>query len=255
MNITLNPGQKVFFASDFHLGAPDYQSSRIREDKIVRWLSDIQDDAAAIFLVGDIFDFWFEYEKVIPRGFIRFISKITALRERGIPIFFFTGNHDLWMKDYFTVELDIPVFSNPINMEINHKKFLVGHGDGLGPGDEQYKVLKKIFTNKVCQWLFKWLHPDIGIALAQKWSGSSRISNNLKNEDTFKGEEGEWLWEYCRSVEMNMHFDYYIFGHRHLPLELEVAENSTYINLGEWVSQFTYGVFDGDKFILDTYSK
>jgi len=255
MNITLNPGQKVFFASDFHLGAPDYQSSRIREDKIVRWLSDIQDDAAAIFLVGDIFDFWFEYEKVIPRGFIRFISKITALRDRGIPIFFFTGNHDLWMKDYFTVELDIPVFSNPINMEINHKKFLVGHGDGLGPGDEQYKVLKKIFTNKVCQWLFKWLHPDIGIALAQKWSGSSRISNNLKNEDTFKGEEGEWLWEYCRSVEMNMHFDYYIFGHRHLPLELEVAENSTYINLGEWVSQFTYGVFDGDKFILDTYSK
>jgi len=100
MNITLNPGQKVFFASDFHLGAPDYQSSRIREDKIVRWLSDIQDDAAAIFLVGDIFDFWFEYEKVIPRGFIRFISKITALRDRGIPIFFFTGNHDLWMKDY-----------------------------------------------------------------------------------------------------------------------------------------------------------
>src|SRR5690554_1453614 len=127
MNISLNDQQRVFFASDFHLGAPDYTSSRQREAKIVRWLSHIQDDAAAIFLLGDIFDFWFEYEKVIPKGFIRFISKITDLRDRGIPIFFFTGNHDLWMRDYFTVELDIPVFSNPINMEINHKKFLVGH--------------------------------------------------------------------------------------------------------------------------------
>lgn len=253
MNISLNDQQRVFFASDFHLGAPDYTSSRQREAKIVRWLSHIQDDAAAIFLLGDIFDFWFEYEKVIPKGFIRFISKITDLRDRGIPIFFFTGNHDLWMRDYFTVELDIPVFSNPIEMEINHQRFLIGHGDGLGPGDEQYKLLKKIFTNKVCQWLFKWLHPDIGIALAQKWSGSSRISNNLKNEDSFKGEEGEWLLEYCKSVEANMHFDYYIFGHRHLPLELPVANNSTYINLGEWVSQCQYGEFDGKNFQLKQF--
>jgi UDP-2,3-diacylglucosamine hydrolase len=253
MNISLNNQQRVFFASDFHLGAPDYTSSRQREEKIVRWLSHIQDDAAAIFLLGDIFDFWFEYEKVVPKGFIRFVGKIAALRERGIPIFFFTGNHDLWMKDYFTVELDIPVFSNPIEMQINHQRFLVGHGDGLGPGDEQYKMLKKIFTNKACQWLFKWLHPDIGITLAQKWSGSSRISNNLKNEDTFKGEEGEWLWQYCNSVEARMHFDYYVFGHRHLPLELPVGERSTYINLGEWVSQYHYGEFDGKTFELKQF--
>lgn len=253
MNISLHDHKKVFFASDFHLGAPDHQSSRVREEKIVRWLSEIQDEAAAIFLLGDIFDFWFEYEKVIPKGFIRFVSKITALREQGIPVFFFTGNHDLWMRDYFTVELDIPVFSNPIEMEINYKKFLIGHGDGLGPGDKKYKVLKKIFTNKACQWLFKWLHPDIGITLAQKWSGSSRISNDLKNEDSFKGEEGEWLWEYCRSVEAQMHFDYYIFGHRHLPLTLPVGTRSTYINLGEWVSQCHFGVFDGDAFQLNKF--
>ncbi|MEX2593204.1 MAG: UDP-2,3-diacylglucosamine diphosphatase [Anditalea sp.] len=255
MNISLNNNQKVFFASDFHLGVPDYQSSRVREDKIVRWLTAIQDEAAAIFLLGDIFDFWFEYEKVIPKGFIRFIGKITALRDRGIPIFFFTGNHDLWMRDYFTIELDIPVFSNPIEMEINHKKFLVGHGDGLGPGDKNYKILKKIFTNKLCQWLFKWVHPDIGIALAQKWSVNSRINNNLNNEDTFKGKEGEWLWRYCRSVERKIHFDYYIFGHRHLPLELPVGNESTYINLGEWVSQFTFGEFDGQEFHLNTFKK
>lgn len=254
MNITLHKGQKIFFASDFHLGAPDYQSSRIREDKIVRWLNSIQDEAAAIFLLGDIFDFWFEYEKVIPKGFIRFISKITALRDRGIPIFFFTGNHDLWMKDYFTLELDIPVFSHPIEMEINRKKFLIGHGDGLGPGDQKYKFLKRIFTNPVCQWLFKWIHPDVGITLAQKWSGNSRITNNLNNEDTFKGEEGEWLWEYCRTVNLQMHFDYFIFGHRHLPLELPVEKDSLYINLGEWVNQCTYGEFDGEKFHLNTFN-
>lgn len=255
MNITLHKGQKIFFASDFHLGAPDYQSSRIREDKIVRWLNSIQDEAAAIFLLGDIFDFWFEYEKVIPKGFIRFIGKITALRDRGIPIFFFTGNHDLWMKDYFTLELDIPVFSNPIEMEINRKKFLVGHGDGLGPGDQKYKFIKKIFTNPTCQWLFKWIHPDVGIALAQKWSGNSRITNDLKNEATFNGEEGEWLWEYCRSINLQMHFDYFIFGHRHLPLELPVEKDSLYINLGEWVSQYTYGEFDGENFHLNTFNQ
>src|SRR5690554_4309599 len=255
MNISLSNNQKIFFASDFHLGAPDYHSSRIRENKIVHWLSDIQDEAAAIFLLGDIFDFWFEYEKVIPKGFMRFIGKITHLRARGVPIFFFTGNHDLWMKDYFTTELDIPVYTNPIEMEVNHKKFLIGHGDGLGPGDEKYKLLKKIFTNPVCQWLFKWVHPDIGIALAQKWSGSSRISNGLKNEDVFKGEGGEWLWEYCKSIEKKMHFDYYVFGHRHLPLELPVGAGSVYINLGEWVSQCTYGEFDGINFNLKTYSK
>lgn len=255
MNITLYNKQKVFFASDFHLGAPDYQSSRIREDKIVRWLSSIQDEAAAIFLLGDIFDFWFEYEKVVPKGFIRFIGKITALRDRGIPIFFFTGNHDLWMRDYFTTELAIPVFTNPIEMEINHKKFLVGHGDGLGPGDQKYKLLKKVFTNKACQWLFKWMHPDIGIALAQKWSGHSRITNDINKEDSFRGEEGEWLWEYCRTVNLKMHFDYFVFGHRHLPLELPVEKDSLYINLGEWVSQFTYGEFDGHNFHLNTFDK
>jgi len=252
MNISLQDNQKVFFASDFHLGAPDYQSSRMREDKIVRWLTSIQAEAAAIFLLGDMFDFWFEYEKVIPKGYMRFIGKITALRELGIPIFFFTGNHDLWMRDYFTRELDIPVFSNPIEMEVNHKKFLIGHGDGLGPGDQQYKLLKKIFTNKACQWLFKWIHPDIGITLAQKWSGKSRINNALKNEDEFKG-EGEWLWEYCKSVNKKMHFDYFVFGHRHLPLQLPVEPGAVYINLGEWVSQFTYGEFDGREFYLKTY--
>ncbi|MBS9523031.1 UDP-2,3-diacylglucosamine diphosphatase [Litoribacter ruber] len=252
MNISLKPGQKVFFASDFHLGAPDPQSSKKREEKIIRWLNSIEKEAAALFLVGDVFDFWFEYDKVIPKGFIRFMGKIADLRDKGIPIIFFTGNHDLWMKDYFTQELDVPVYGNPIQIKINDKKFLVGHGDGLGPGDKKYKVLKKVFTNEACQWFFKWLHPDIGIRIAQKWSGSSRITNMQKNEDQFKGED-EWLWQYCKQVENQMHHDFYIFGHRHLPLELPVGERGKYYNLGEWVSQYTYGEFDGEEMSIKSY--
>lgn len=251
MNIKLHQ-KKIFFASDFHLGAPDDASSKIREDKIIKWLDSIQNEAAAIFLVGDIFDFWFEYDKVIPKGFIRFLGKIAQLRERDIPIFFFNGNHDLWMDDYFTKELGIPVFDHPIEVLVENKKFLIGHGDGLGPGDRQYKFLKKIFTNPVCQWFFKWLHPDLGIRLAQKWSKSSRITSLQNNENDFKGED-EWIWAYCKQVEKNQHFDFYIFGHRHLPLDLPVGNSSRYLNLGEWVNQFTYGVFDGEEFEIKKF--
>ena len=232
-------GKKIYFASDFHLGAPDRETSKAREAKIIRWLESVRKDAAAVFLVGDIFDFWFEYREVIPKGFIPFISKISQLREEGIPILFFTGNHDLWKKDYFTQELGIPVYSHPIELMVDGKKILVGHGDGLGPGDQTYKLLKKVFTNPVAQWLFRWLHPDLGIRLAKAWSGHSRITNIEKNENHFLGDD-EWLWQYCKELEAKVHHDLYIFGHRHLPLELEVSDNSTYFNLGEWVSQYTY---------------
>jgi UDP-2,3-diacylglucosamine hydrolase len=239
-------GKKLYFASDFHLGAPDTETSKIRERKIIRWLDSIADDAAAIFLVGDIFDFWFEYRHVIPKGFIPFISKLSQLRDRGIPILFFVGNHDLWMKDYFPQELGIPVYHHPIEFSTGGKKILVGHGDGLGPGDQFYKLLKRVFTNPVAQGLFRWVHPDLGISLAKGWSGHSRISNMEKNENHFLG-EGEWLWQYCKKVETKSHHDFYIFGHRHLPLELAVSENSTYYNLGEWVTQCHYLVYDGSQ--------
>lgn len=251
MNISLQ-NKKVFFASDFHLGTPDEASSKLREKKIIEWLSSIENEAAAIFLVGDIFDFWFEYDKVIPKGFLRFLGKIADLREKNIPIFFFTGNHDLWMNDYFTQELEIPVHHHPIEISIENKKFLVGHGDGLGPGDQQYKVLKKIFTNPFSQWLFKWIHPDLGVRLAHRWSKNSRIANLKKKEYEFKGED-EWLWAYCKELIQKKHFDYFIFGHRHLALDLPVGEKSRYFNLGEWVNQCTYGVFDGKEFELKKF--
>jgi len=239
-------GKKLYFASDFHLGAPNPQESKIREQRIIRWLDLIANDAAGIFLVGDIFDFWFEYGEVIPKGFIPFISKIASLRAKGIPIYFFTGNHDLWMRDYFTTELGIPVYHEPIWLTSEGKSFLVGHGDGLGPGDRSYKVLKKVFTNPLSNWLFRWIHPDLGIKLAKSWSGHSRITNEEKDKSHFLGDD-EWLWQYSKEVEEKKHFDYYVFGHRHLPLELQVGEKSIYFNLGEWVTQNNFLHFDGSK--------
>lgn len=237
--------KKIYFASDFHLGTPDQQSSRRREDKIIRWLNSIQHDAEAIFLVGDIFDFWFEYKHVVPKGFVRFLGKIAELRDSGIRIYLFTGNHDMWMFDYFEKELDIPVFRKPIEVTVNDQVLLIGHGDGLGPGDRFYKFLKLVFANPFLQWLFSWLHPNFGMAIAQAWSKNSRIANT-KKADPFK-EEREWLWQHCKSIENVSHHDLYIFGHRHLPIDKAVNESSRYINLGEWVSQYTYLEVTADK--------
>ncbi|EIM78321.1 metallophosphoesterase [Nitritalea halalkaliphila LW7] len=223
MKLTIPEGKRVYFASDFHLGAPDFSQSKAREEKICRWLERIRTDAAALFLVGDIFDFWFEYKHVVPKGFIPFLGKLADLRQEGLPIYLFTGNHDLWMQDYFPTELGIPVFHQPQSILLNDTKLLVGHGDGLGPGDRKYKVLKKFFTNPACRWLFRWLHPDVGMQIALNWSSSSRASNALKNEDFFRGPD-EWLWAYAQQIEAQEHFPYYVFGHRHLPLDLPVGK-------------------------------
>lgn len=243
--------KKLYFASDFHLGIPNEEESLNREKKIIKWLEHISNDASAIFLVGDVFDFWFEYKNTIPKGFIRFQGKLAELRDRGIPIFLFAGNHDLWMNSYFPTQLDIPVYKDPILLEVNNKKLFVGHGDGLGPGDSFYKFVKHIFTNPFFQWLFQWIHPNIGVSLATYWSRKSRLANG-KLDEAFDG-ESERLWQFCKKINQSQHHDYYIFGHRHLPLELDVSANSTYFNLGEWVNQCTYLEFDGNKAVLKTF--
>lgn len=249
----LSEGEKIYFASDFHLGMPDPKSSLYREKKIIRWLDEISKDAKAIVLVGDIFDFWFEYKHVIPKGFIRFQGKLAELRDRSIPIYFFTGNHDLWMSDYFHTELGIPVFKHPISISINDRKLYIGHGDGLGPGDNVYKFLKSVFSNTFLQWFFKWVHPNVGIAIAHYWSKRSRISCEKKT-DPFRG-DNEPLLQYCKEIEKSSPHDYYIFGHRHLPLELEVTESSTYFNLGEWVHHFSYLEVDEKDVHLKTFDR
>jgi UDP-2,3-diacylglucosamine hydrolase len=250
-NSWLEPGKKIYFASDFHLGVPDAASSLSREKKIVRWLDSIRHDAQMLFLVGDIFDFWFEYRHAIPKGFIRLQGKLAELSDNGLPIFLFTGNHDMWMFDYFTHELNIPVLRDPVSIRINDQKFFVGHGDGLGPKDYTYKVLKRIFRNKLSQWLFARIHPNLGIGVANYWSRKSRIQNT-KEDEVFKPSE-EWLVTYCTDMEKHNHHDYYIFGHRHLPLDLQINHNSRYINLGEWVNYCTYAEYDGQTLNLQYF--
>lgn len=245
--------KKIYFASDFHLGAPNYKESLKREKRIVAWLSEIEETASEIFLVGDIFDFWFEYKRAIPRGFARIQGKIAELTDKGIPVHVFTGNHDMWIFDYLPKELGVQLYREPIEREFFGKKYLIGHGDGLGPGDKGYKFLKKVFANKICQWCFARLHPNFGIWLADKSSKSSRAKTGSADE-TFLGEENEWLVQYSKEQLTIKHYDYFIFGHRHLPMEVQVGENSKYINLGEWINYNTYLEVSKDKVELKTYN-
>ncbi len=244
--------KKVYFLSDFHLGAPNKKASLQREKKIIQFLDSIKKDAETIFIVGDLFDFWYEYKRVVPKGYVRILGKLAELTDAGIPIHFFVGNHDMWMKDYFRTELGIEVYFEPTSFLFADKKFLIGHGDGLGPGDKGYKFLKKIFRNKFCQWLFGIIPPNIGIGLADFFSRTSRAKTGSSNE-IFLGEENEWLVVYCKEVLRQKHYDYFIFGHRHLPLKIDLAQNSKYINLGDWIKYFSYAVFDGENLALKYY--
>jgi UDP-2,3-diacylglucosamine hydrolase len=241
--------KKIYFLSDFHLGAPDYASSLVREKKIVAFLDAIEQDAAEIFIVGDMFDFWYEYKKVVPKGYVRLLGKLAAMTDAGIPIHFFVGNHDMWMSGYFEKELNIPVYHEPKGFERNGKKFYIGHGDGLGPEDHGYKFIKKIFRNSFCQWLFGQLHPTWGIGIANYFSRKSREKTG-SSDAHFLGEDGEWLIIYSREILAKEHYDYFIFGHRHFPIDHRLNARSRYINLGDWIRTFTYAVFDGNDVAL-----
>lgn len=245
-------GKKIYFSSDNHLGAPTPEESLPREKKFVRWLDEVKHDAAAIFLLGDLFDFWFEYKTVVPKGFVRVLGKLAEISDSGIPIHFFVGNHDLWMRDYFEKELHIPTYRDTKEFTFNDKLFLLGHGDGKGPGDKGYKRMKKVFTNSVFNWLFRWFHPELGMRLAQYLSVKNKLISG-EHDKKFLGEENEWLAQYAKRKLETKHYDYFVFGHRHLPMEIQVGENSRYFNLGDWISHYTYGVFDGTKFELKEF--
>jgi UDP-2,3-diacylglucosamine hydrolase len=237
--------KNIYFLSDFHLGAPNYESSLLREKKVVAFLDSIKNTASEIFILGDIFDFWYEYKKVIPKGYTRLLGKLAELTDAGIPVHCFIGNHDMWMNGYFEKELNIAVYYEPTIFTRSGKQFYIGHGDGLGPGDHGYKFIKKIFRNKICQWMFGVLHPSWGIGLANYLSRKSRAKTGSSDE-IFLGEENEWLVIYSKEMLQQQHYDYFIFGHRHLPLNIQLGNNSQYINLGDWISHFTYATFDGN---------
>lgn len=245
----MTPGKKIYFASDFHLGIPSHGKSLEREKRIVRWLDNIKGTAEEVYLVGDLFDFWFEYKTVVPKYYVRLLGKLAELTDSGIPVTVLVGNHDMWMFGYLQKELNIPVIKHPITREWAGKKFFIGHGDGLGPGDKGYKFIKKVFRNPVSQWLFARVHPNLGIGMANFWSKRSRLAQGATAE-SFRGEDKEWLLQFSKKKLESGFFDYFVFGHRHLPLDIPLEGNSRYINLGDWITNFSYAEFDGKNMEL-----
>lgn len=240
--------KSIYFASDFHLGIPDHQKSIEREKEICSWLDFIKIDANQIFLVGDLFDFWFEYKNAIPKGHVRIQAKLAELIDSGIEVHVFHGNHDMWMFDYLSTELGITIHSNELELNYMGKSFYIAHGDGLGPGDNGYKVIKRIFRNKLCQWLFKRLHPNFGVGLAKYLSKKSRGKYDIEDYK-FKNWDKESIYKFIVKREETEHSDIYILGHRHLPLKVQVKE-AEYINLGEWLHYNSFAKFDGQKMEL-----
>lgn len=245
--------KSAFFASDQHFGAPDAASSAPRERRFLLWLETIEPQAGALFLLGDLFDFWFEYQTVVPKGFVRILGKLAQMKDNGLPIYFFVGNHDLWMSDYFEKELGIPVFHQPQQFNINGTKLFIGHGDGLGPGDKGYKRMKKVFTNPFSKWLFRWLHPDVGVKIAQYLSTKNKLISG--DEDAkFLGEENEWLVQYVKRKHSDVKCQYYIFGHRHLPMRIHLPDDDAqYINLGDWINFFSFGELNQATFSFQSF--
>lgn len=250
----LLPGKKIYFLSDVHLGAPDKQSSLVREKKLIRFLEKIQKEAQVIFIVGDLFDFWYEYRKVVPKGYVRVLGKLAQLTDSGIDVHFFVGNHDMWMKTYFQQELNIPVYFQPKTFHFGNTGFYIAHGDGLGPGDHGYKFLKKIFRNPVCQWMFGLLPPVIGIGLADFFSRKSRAAI-AEHEKSFWGPDKEFLMIHSREVLQQEHYDYFIYGHRHVPGIHALPSGSQYVNLGDWVTHFTYAEWNGQEMLLKKFEE
>jgi UDP-2,3-diacylglucosamine hydrolase len=249
----INQRSKIYFASDFHLGLPGEENNHSREIQIVKWLDQISEDASEIYLLGDVFDFWHEYKTVVPKGFVRLLGKLAELSDQGIKITLFKGNHDMWSFGYLEKEIGAQLISDELIIERNGKKFYLHHGDGLGPGDYSYKFIKRVFRNPISKWLFARLHPNFGVGLARFLSNRSRKAN-FRSDKAYKGDDKEFLTLFAKSELQKTHYNYFIFGHRHLPLDIDLGNNSRYINLGEWVTHFTYAVFDGNELQLKTYT-
>ena len=253
IDIKLNPSKRIYFCSDNHLGSPNRNLSLEREKIFITWLDQIKTDAQAIFFLGDLFDFWFEYKKVVPKGFTRLFGKLAELSDSGIELFFFVGNHDCWIGNYFEDELGINVFHKKVDLNIDNYNILIGHGDGLGPGDSKYKFLKLLFRNPILKKLFSFIHPDIGISLGSFLSQKNKILSG--SEKVFESEDKEMLFSYCKDVLKTKYYHFFIFGHRHIPLELDLGNNSKYFNTGDWITHFSYLVYDGTSFNLNYFNK
>lgn len=247
--------QKTFFITDAHLGSGD--DSRQRELDMVRWLQTIAPEAKRVIMLGDIFDFWFTYKQAVPRGFVRLMGTMAEMADRGIEFHFFIGNHDMWMFDYLEKEIGAVMYSEPTAMELEGKRFLLGHGDGMGNQDKSYNFLKWVFRNRFNQWLFAGIHPNIGFPIANRWSDSSRRKHSAA-DNGYLGDDREGIFLYCQKKQQEkldagvQPYDYFLFGHRHTPIVRPLG-TATYINVGNWIQNRDYAVFDGETCELKSF--
>lgn len=246
--ITLAPSKKVYFISDCHFGVPNHEKSLVREKLFIQWLDEVKKDAQEIYIMGDLFEFWFEYKTVVQKGYVRLLGKLAEISDSGIPVYFFRGNHDVWAFDYLAKEINLQIFPDTLLRTFNQKTFFLGHGDGLGKGDNGYKFIKKVFRNKLNQWLFRWLHPDIGTAMGLFWSNKSRVANENTGLEIVNQAGLDRLTGYCLQIlRENPEIDYFVFGHIHKPNVINLNGKASYFSIGDWINYFSYLEFDGEK--------
>lgn len=248
--------KKVFFASDVHLGAPYLQDKKEHELRFLRWLNFIQPNCKELYLMGDIFDFWWEYKRVVPKGFVRILGKLAEFTDSGIPVHFFIGNHDIWTFGYLEKECGLKVYRKQDVHEIDGKKFFLAHGDGLYEVDPGFKIMRSIFHNRFIQQLFSSLVPSrLALKLATGWSGESRKHNTKIAKSEYKGESNEYLIKYAKLLLQEAHYDFFIFGHRHVVLDLALKKDSRILILGDWVQYFTYAEYANGKMLYQTFEE
>lgn len=248
--------KNVYFLSDAHLGSLALEHRRTQERRLVRFLDSIKEKAAAVYLLGDMFDFWDEYKYVVPKGYTRFLGKLSELTDRGVEVHFFTGNHDLWTYGYLEQECGVIVHRKPETTEIYGKVFFLAHGDGLGDPDNRFKLLRRLFHNRTCQRLLNAIHPRWGMALGLNWAKHSRLKRPNGKEPPYMGEDREFLVLFTKEyMKTHRNIDYFIYGHRHIELDITLERKARVMILGDWIWQFTYVVFDGEHIFMEQYEE
>lgn len=246
--------KKVYFLSDAHLGSWAIEHKRQQERRLVRFLDTIRHNASAVYLMGDMFDFWNEYRYVVPKGYTRFLGKLSELTDEGIEVHFFIGNHDIWTYGYLEKECGLQVHYTPITQEIGDKIFFLAHGDGLGDPDPKFRFIRKVFHSRTCQFLLNTLHPRWGMWFGLSWAKHSMMKHKSKGEEKFLGEEREYLVQFSKEyLKSHPDIDFFIYGHRHIELDINISERSRMLILGDWITKFTYAVFDGEQLYMEQY--
>ena len=246
--------KNVYFLSDAHLGSLAIKHGRTQERRLVRFLDSIKDKASAIYLLGDMFDFWYEYKYVVPKGYTRFLGKLSEITDMGVEVHFFTGNHDIWAYEYLEKECGVILHKSAVTTEIGDKVFFLAHGDGLGDTDRKFKFISSVFHNRLCQRMFSALHPRWGMNFGLNWAKHSRLKRVGGVEPPYMGEEKEYLVRFSKEyIKTHENIDYFLFGHRHIALDLILSKKSRMLILGDWIRLFTYAVFDGEHLFMEKY--